>query len=62
MQKEHLLILDNETSFKDTIYDIDIGARQERLKLVGFKTAGWQGDLYAPGFIIDRALVNEWLQ
>ena len=62
VQKEHLLILDNETSFKDTIYDIDIGARQERLKLVGFKTAGWQGDLYAPGFIIDRALVNEWLQ
>ena len=62
VQKEHLLVLDNQTSFKDTIYDIEIGARQERLKLVGFKTADWQGDLYSPGFIIDRAQVSDWLQ
>ena len=60
VQKEHLLILDNKTSFKDVIYDIELGARQERLKLVGFKTADWQGDLYSPGFIIDRAQITEW--
>jgi len=62
VQKEHLLVLDNLTSFKDVIYDIELGARQERLKLVGFKTADWQGDLYSPGFIIDRAQISDWEQ
>ena len=60
VQKEHLLVLDNETAFKDVIYNRILGTRQTRLKLVGFKTADWQGDLYAPGFIIDRALVKDW--
>ena len=60
VQKEHLLILDNVTSFNDIVYNRALGTRQQRLRLVGFKTADWQGDLYAPGFIIDRAIINSW--
>ena len=36
------------------------GFRQQRLKLVGWKTAGWNGDYYAPGFVFDAAQVTYW--
>ena len=62
VQKEHLLLFDNNTVFSDIIYDPYTGFRQERLKLVGWKTGGWNGDYYAPGFIFDAAQVTYWLQ
>ena len=61
VQKEHLLIFDNSTVFADIIYDPFTGFRQPRLKLVGWKTAGWNGDYYAPGFVFDAAQVTYWL-
>ena len=60
VQKEHLLVLDNITSFNDAVFNTVTGARQDRIKLVGFRTAGWNGDVYAPGGIIDRAIISNW--
>ena len=60
VQKEHILILDNNTVFSDIIYDPFTGFRQQRLKLVGWKTGGWNGDYYAPGFVFDSAQVTYW--
>ena len=60
VQKEHVLLFDNNTVFADIIYDPFTGFRQQRLKLVGWKTAGWNGDYYAPGFVFDAAQVTYW--
>ena len=60
VQKEHVLLFDNSTVFADIIYDPFTGFRQQRLKLVGWKTAGWNGDYYAPGFVFDAAQVTYW--
>ena len=60
VQKEHLLLLDNATSFADIVFDKTIGNRQDRIKIVGFRTAGWNGDIYTPGSILDRAIIKDW--
>ena len=60
IQKEHVVMFDNKTVFSDVIYDPALGYRQERLKITGFKTADWNGDLYAPGFVFDQAKVQDW--
>ena len=60
VQKEHILLFDNKTVFNDIIYDKATGFRQPRLKLVGWKTGGWNGDYYAPGFVFDSAKVTYW--
>jgi hypothetical protein len=60
VQKEHLLLFDNSTVFSDIIYEPFTGFRQQRLKLVGWKTADWNGDYYAPGFVFDAAQIIYW--
>ena len=60
VQKEHVLVLDDKTVFNDIIYDQTQGYRQDRIKVVGYKIADWNGDFIIPGFIYDRALVTEW--
>ncbi len=60
VQKEHILLFDNSTVFADIIYEPFTGFRQQRLKLVGWKTGNWNGDYYAPGFIFDSAQVTYW--
>jgi len=60
IQYEHLLILDNITVFNDIIYVPELGNRQYRLKLVGAKTASWNGTLELPGFIYSSDVVDEW--
>lgn len=60
VQKEHLLIVDNITRFSNVVFDQKLGNRQDRIKLVGFRTADWNGDYYSPGFIVDRAIVSSW--
>lgn len=60
VQKEHAMIFDNITSFGDVIYDIETGARQQRMKLIGFRTANWNGDVFSPGFVYDTAAVSDW--
>ena len=60
VRKEHAIIFDNETIFGDTVYNVETGDRQRRIKLVGFRTAGWNGDYFSPGFVYDTAIVKEW--
>ena len=60
VQKEHLLLLENVSQFNDVIFDDTIGNRQDRVRLVGFRTANWNGDLYAPGYILDQGKVKDW--
>lgn len=60
IQKEHVVIFDNITSFKDVIFDDTLGVRQDRIKLVGWKTDLWNGDIFAPGYIVDQAKVSVW--
>jgi len=62
VQKEHVLILDNTTIFNDVIYDQIQGYRQDRIKVVGYRTTNWNGDFNIPGFIYDRAVVKFWNQ
>lgn len=60
VQKEHVLILDDRTVFNDVIFDQTQGYRQDRIKVVGYRMANWNGDFSIPGFIYDRAFVTEW--
>lgn len=61
VQYEHALIFDNNTIFNDVIYKPETGGRQFRLKLVGAKTANWDGSLNPPGFVYNDARITEWL-
>ena len=61
VQYEHALVFDNITVFNDIIYKPELGNRQYRLKLIGQKTAEWDGSLYAPGFIYNSGIVQEWM-
>ena len=60
IQKEHGIIFDNIDDFGDVIFNIETGSRQHRMKLVGFRTADWNGDVYSPGFIYDQATTSVW--
>ena len=60
VQYEHVLIFNNLTQFNDVIYSPQTGNRQFRLKLIGQKTAGWDGSLSAQGFIYNSEIVPEW--
>jgi len=60
IQKEHVLVFDDKSVFGDVIYDQEAGYRQERLKLIGFKTTEWDGDLFSPGFVFDEAKIAPW--
>ena len=61
-QTEHVVILDNETEFKDVIYDRQAGYRQERIRVLGYRTADWNGSLNIPGFLYDSAEITLWEQ
>lgn len=43
VQKDHAVVFDNTTIFGDVVYNSLTGSRQRRVKLVGFRTAGWDG-------------------
>ena len=60
VQKEHVIIIDNNTLFNDTIYDPEAGYRQERIKIIGYAVSGWNGGFEIPGFIYDEAIIKEW--
>ena len=62
VQYEHALVFDNLTVFNDVIYQPESGSRQYRLKLVGQKTAGWDGSLSPAGFIYNSGIVDTWNQ
>jgi hypothetical protein len=60
VQYEHCLVFDNSTVFNDILYDEQVGSRQFRLRLDGVKTQGWNGSLYAPGFLVNYSDVANW--
>ena len=60
VQYEHILVFDNTTVFNDIIYKPELGNRQFRLKLIGQKTAAWDGSLNAPGFIYNSGNIQDW--
>ena len=62
VQYEHALVFDNATVFNDVIYQPESGNRQYRLKLIGQKTAQWDGSLSAPGFVYSSGVVKDWNQ
>ena len=62
IQKEHGMVFRNITSFKDVIFDQETGYRQLRMKLSGFRTIDWNGDLASPGFVYDTANIHPWKQ
>jgi len=60
IQKEHIILLDNKTLFNDIIYDVEPGYKQDKIRLQGYVTTGWNGSLNIPGFIFDNAKISEW--
>ena len=60
VQKEHAVLIDNTTVFGDIIFDQEPGYRQERIKVLGYRTGDWDGSLNIPGFIFDNAQITEW--
>ena len=60
IQKEHGMVFNNRTLFNDTIYDIVTGYKQRRIKLSGFRTKNWNGDLFSPGFVYDNVEIVDW--
>ena len=57
---EHVLVFDNSSIFNDLIYDPITGSRQSRLKVVGYNTGDWNGNIEAQGFIFNFDNVVEW--
>ncbi len=61
VEYEHVLIFDNTTVFSDVIYQPELGNRQFRLRLIGYKTGNWTGQLSAPGYVFNDDKVDEWI-
>ena len=59
---EHAVIIDNKTDFNDIIYDLEPGYRQERIKVIGYRTDGWNGSVNLAGFLYDDAVCKTWSQ
>jgi len=60
VSKEHVLVIDDVTIFNDIIYDRKTGYRQDRIKVVGYKTFDWNGSFSIPGFIYDEVTPLDW--
>ena len=60
VQKEHVVLLDNKTQFNDIIYQKTTGYRQERIRVLGYRTDGWTGGFNIPGFVYDDAKITTW--
>ena len=57
---ENMIVLDNTSIFADLLYDSVTGARQSRVRLVGWTTTEWNGQLDAQGFILNQDNIKEW--
>ena len=57
---ENMIVLDNTSIFADLLYDPVTGARQSRVRLVGWTTTEWNGQLDAQGFILNQDNIKEW--
>jgi hypothetical protein len=57
---ENMIVLDNTSIFADLLYDPITGARQSRVRLAGWTTTDWNGQLDAQGFILNEDNIKEW--
>ena len=57
---ENMIVLDNTSIFADLIYNPITGARQSRIRLVGWTTTEWNGQLNAQGFILNQDDIKAW--
>ena len=57
---ENMIVLDNTSIFADLLYDPVTGARQSRVRLVGWTTTEWNGQLDAQGFILNQDNIKSW--
>jgi len=57
---EHGIVFDNVTEFNDILYNLITGLRQNRVYVVGSKTAEWNGTMFASGFIYNQDNIQEW--
>ena len=60
IQYEHYMVFNNQTIFNDILYQPELGNRQDRMKLIGFKAGDWNGTLHAPGFIFNNNEFEIW--
>ena len=60
VQYEHILVLDNQTVFRDVIYLPESGNRQYRIKIIGAKTNQWNGSVELPGYVYSSERIIEW--
>jgi hypothetical protein len=55
---EHLITLQNVSSFADILYSPIFGLAHPRIKIAGERTANWQGKVEAPGYLVqDTGLI-----
>ena len=57
---EHMIVLNNTSSFGDLIYQTNTGARQSRLNLIAYTTTEWNGSVDAQGFILNQDNIRPW--
>ena len=57
---ENMVVLDNRSIFGDLLYEPVTGARQSRIRLVGTTSVDWNGQLNAPGFMLNQDNIKEW--
>ena len=57
---ENIVVLDNRSIFADLLYDPITGARQGRIRLSGWTTTEWNGQLNAQGFILNENNIKSW--
>ena len=60
VQKEQVVIIDNSTIFNDTLYSLESGYKQDRIKVSGYVSLDWNGSFNVPGFIFDQAKISNW--
>ena len=60
IQQEHVILLNNNTIFNDTIFKPETGYKQDRIKVSGYVSTDWYGGLDIPGFILDVAKIQNW--
>lgn len=57
---EHGIVFNNLTLFDDVIYNLITGLRQQRISVVGWKSAEWNGTMTPAGFILNQDNISEW--
>jgi len=57
---EHMIVLNNTSSFGDLIYQPITGARQSRLNLIAATSTEWNGSVDAQGFILNQNNIKDW--